>query len=53
MFVEQWQNIYLDREEYEKCAAMKIRIQRLTDRLDITDEFNKSNNKEGEEDDET
>jgi len=47
------QNIYLDREEYEKCAAMKIKIQRLTDRLDITDEFNKSNNKEGEEDDET
>jgi len=25
------QNLYLDREEYEKCALMKIRIMELSD----------------------
>ena len=29
------QNLYLDREEYEKCALMKIRIMELSDRLDL------------------
>jgi len=29
------QNLYLDREEYEKCAIMKIRIRELCDRLDM------------------
>jgi len=29
------QNLYLDREEYEKCAIMKIRIMELSERLDI------------------
>ncbi len=34
------QNIYLDREEYEKCAVMKLKIDQLTDKLDIKDGFN-------------
>ena len=29
------QNLYLDREEYEKCAIMKIRILELSERLNI------------------
>ena len=29
------QNLYLDREEYEKCAIMKIRIMELSDRLGL------------------
>ena len=29
------QNIYLDREEYEKCAIMKLNIQDLTSRLNM------------------
>ena len=29
------QNLYLDREEFEKCAIMKIRIMELSDRLNI------------------
>ena len=29
------QNLYLDREEYEKCAIMKVRIMGLCDRLDL------------------
>ena len=33
------QNLYLDKEEYEKCAIMKLRIQELTDRLNINDNF--------------
>ena len=33
------QNLYLDREEYEKCAIMKLRIQELSDRLNIKDNF--------------
>jgi hypothetical protein len=28
-------NLYLDREEYEKCAIMKVRIMELCDRLDM------------------
>ena len=33
------QNLYLDKEEYEKCAIMKLRIQELTDRLNMNDDF--------------
>ena len=29
------QNIYLDREEYEKCAIMKLRIQDITSSLNV------------------
>ena len=29
------QNAYLDREEYEKCALMKIRIQEIKQKLGI------------------
>ena len=29
------QNLYLDREEYEKCAIMKIRIIDLSDKLGL------------------
>ena len=29
------QNLYLDREEYEKCAIMKIRIMELSEKLNI------------------
>ena len=29
------QNLYLDREEFEKCAIMKVRIMDLSDKLDI------------------
>ena len=34
------QNLYLDREEFEKCAVMKIKIKDLTERLNIRDNFN-------------
>ena len=43
------QNIYLDREEYEKCAIMKIKIQDLTDRLNLKGNFNPSNLEEDDE----
>ena len=33
------QNLYLDKEEYEKCAIMKLRIQELSDRLNIENSF--------------
>ena len=31
------QNLYLDREEYEKCAIMKLRIEDLTRLLNMKD----------------
>ena len=34
------QNLYLDREEYEKCAIMKIRIEDLSRKLNIKDNIN-------------
>ena len=37
------QNLYLDREEYEKCALMKIRIMELSDRLDLPVDPNLTN----------
>ena len=33
-------NLYLDREEYEKCARMKLRIQDHTESLNIQEDFN-------------
>ena len=42
-------NLYLDREEYEKCAIMKLKIMDLTDSLNISEEFDPNI----EEDDET
>ena len=33
------QNLYLDREEFEKCAIMKLRIQDLTESLNIQEGF--------------
>ena len=33
------QNLYLDKVEYEKCAIMKLRIQELSDRLNIDNSF--------------
>ena len=33
-------NLYLDREEFEKCAIMKLRIQDLTESLNIQEGFN-------------
>ena len=33
------QNLYLDREEYEKCAIMKLRIQDIKAMLNIEDNF--------------
>jgi len=44
------QNLYLDREEYEKCALMKIRIMELSDRLDLPIDPNLTDlNKDDEE----
>ena len=43
------QNLYLDREEFEKCAIMKLKIMDLTDSLNINEEFDPNI----EEDDET
>ena len=37
------QNLYLDREEYEKCAVMKIRIMELSERLNIPFDNNLTN----------
>ena len=44
------QNLYLDREEYGKCAIMKIKIQELTDRLNIQEDFDPTNLEEDDED---
>ena len=33
-------NLYLDREEYEKCAIMKIRINDLSRKLKLKDNIN-------------
>ena len=44
------QNLYLDREEYEKCALMKIRIMELSDRLDLPIDSSLTNLEEDDED---
>jgi hypothetical protein len=43
------QNLYLDREEYEKCALMKIRIMELSDRLDLPIDSSLTNLEDDEE----
>ena len=43
------QNQYLDREEYEKCALMKIRIMELSDRLDLPIDSSLTNLEEDDE----
>ena len=43
------QNIYLDREEYEKCAVMKLKIEQLTEKLDIEDGFDPTDSQGDEE----
>jgi|TARA_Y100001968_G_C19353608_1_gene716011 hypothetical protein len=42
-------NLYLDREEYEKCAIMKLRIQDLTESLNIQESFNPNLDEDDEE----
>jgi len=42
------QNLYLDREEYEKCALMKLRIRTISDKLGY-DELEEDNDNEDEE----
>ena len=43
------QNLYLDREEYEKCAIMKIRIMELSDKLNLPLDTNLTNLEDDEE----
>ena len=43
------QNLYLDREEYEKCAIMKIRIMELSDKLNLPLDTNLTNFENDEE----
>ena len=43
------QNLYLDREEFEKCAIMKLRIQDLTDSLNISEDFDPNIDEDYEE----
>jgi len=42
-------NLYLDREEYEKCAIMKLKIQDLTESLNIQEDFNPNIEEDDEE----
>ena len=44
------QNLYLDSEEYEKCAIMKIRIMELSERLNIPLDTNLTNLGKDDED---
>ena len=43
------QNLYLDREEYEKCAIMKLKIMDLTDSLNIQEGFDPNIEEDDEE----
>ena len=43
------QNLYLDREEYEKCAIMKVRIMELQDRLNLPNDTDLTNLEDDEE----
>ena len=43
------QNLYLDREEYEKCALMKIRIMELSDKLNLPLDTDLNNLEDDEE----
>jgi hypothetical protein len=42
-------NLYLDREEYEKCAIMKLKIMDLTDSLNIQEGFDPNIEEDDEE----
>ena len=42
-------NLYLDREEYEKCAIMKLRIMDIKDMLNIEQDLDLTNLDEDEE----
>ena len=42
------QNLYLDREEYEKCAIMKLRIMDIKDMLNIEQDLDLTNLDEDE-----
>jgi hypothetical protein len=42
------QNLYLDREEFEKCAIMKLKIMDLTDSLNIQEGFEPNINEDEE-----
>lgn len=43
------QNLYLDREEYEKCAIMKIKISDLNEKLNIKEDLNPGDIQDGTE----
>jgi len=43
------QNLYLDREEYEKCAIMKIRVMELSDKLNLPLDTDLNNLEDDEE----
>ncbi len=43
------QNLYLDKEEYEKCAIMKLKIMDLTDSLNIQEGFDPNIEEDDEE----
>ena len=43
------QNLYLDREEYEKCAIMKVRIMELQDALNLPSNTDLTNLEDDEE----
>ena len=43
------QNLYLDREEFEKCAIMKLRIMELSDKLNLPFDTNLTNLEEDDE----
>ncbi len=43
------QNLYLDREKYEKCAIMKVRIMELQDRLNLPNDTDLTNLEDDEE----
>ena len=42
-------NLYLDREEYEKCAIMKLKIMDLTESLNIQEGFEPNIDEDDEE----
>tara|TARA_R100000687_G_C6385907_1_gene134901 strand:- start:55 stop:339 length:285 start_codon:yes stop_codon:yes gene_type:complete len=43
------QNLYLDREEYEKCAIMKLRIMDIKDMLNMEQDLDLTNLDDDEE----
>jgi hypothetical protein len=43
------QNLYLDREEFEKCAIMKLRIMELSDKLNLPFDTDLTNLEEDDE----